>query len=445
MMQQATGGDAPHAATAHAAIACAATPCAATVIGGGPAGLMAAEVLAAAGVAVTVYERMPSVGRKLLMAGRGGLNLTHSEPLSTFLPRYGQAAGRLAPFIQTFPPSALIDWCHGLEQATFVGSSGRVFPTAMKASRLLRAWLNRLDSLGVRIRLRQRWTGWTKEGIPVFGDAPPEPGPPAPAPPAPAPPTQAPPTQAPPKPAQHVTILALGGASWPRLGSDGGWTALLPGQVTRFSPSNCGFRVAWSELFRQRCAGRPLKRLALSCAGQTARGEAVITESGLEGGAVYALSASLRDAIAAQGSARLTVDLRPDLTREQLAQRLDRRGSLSTSNALRRLGGLSPEAAALVQEALHQGAPAADLAGLIKAVPVTLLAPMPIERAISSAGGLRWDALDDSLMLRGRPGVFAAGEMLDWEAPTGGYLLQACFSTGHAAGHGALAWLQSRG
>jgi uncharacterized flavoprotein (TIGR03862 family) len=394
----------------------------AAVIGGGPAGLMAAEILAQGGALVTVFDHMPSVGRKLLMAGRGGLNLTHSEPLSDLLARYGAARIRLEPAITTFPPQSFISWCHALGQPTFIGSSGRVFPRAMKASPLLRAWLVRLASQGVRLRTRHRWTGWSSDGALRFGgpDGPVETYP-------------------------DVTVLACGGASWPRLGTDGAWASSLFGQVAPFRPANCGFTVAWSGHLRGRFAGHPLKRLALTFGERTVRGEAVITAGGIEGGGIYALSAPLRDAIAADGSAILRIDLRPDLSARALAERLaePRRGQ-SLSTFLRKQAGLPPEAIALVREALHDGADPAALPDLIKALPLRLLAPAPIARAISSAGGLRLDALDDRFMLRGRPGTFAAGEMLDWEAPTGGYLLQASFSTGVAAARGALAWLAER-
>jgi uncharacterized flavoprotein (TIGR03862 family) len=394
----------------------------AAVIGGGPAGLMAADVLARAGVRVTVYDQMPSVGRKLLMAGRGGLNLTHAEALPRFLGRYGDAAVRLAPLIEAFPPSALIDWCHGLGQPTFVGSSHHVFPVAMKASPLLRAWLRRLQGLGVRIAPRHRWRGWDPGGGLCFATLD-------------GPVTDGLVTVQP-----DATILALGGASWPRLGSDGAWTAHVP-QTAPFRPANCGFRVAWSDHLRRRFAGQPLKRVVLRHGPHRAAGEAVITEAGLEGGAVYALSGVLRDAIEAEGTALLHIDLRPDLSLPALSARIGAAGTaVSTANRLRK-AGLALAAAALVQEALHAGADRSELAVLIKGVPVRLDAPMPLARAISSAGGLRWDALDARLMLRDRPGVFAAGEMLDWEAPTGGYLLQACFSTGVAAANGALSWL----
>ncbi|MGD0107646.1 MAG: TIGR03862 family flavoprotein [Rhodopila sp.] len=391
----------------------------AAVIGGGPAGLIAAETLARAGIAVTVYDQMPSVGRKLLMAGRGGLNLTHDEPLPVLLSRYGAARSWLDPVITAFPPEALVSWCNDLGQATFIGSSGRIFPTVMKASPLLRAWLRRLRDLGVAFRVRHRWAGWDVDRNLRF-DAP----------------------GGPVTIAAAVTILALGGASWPRLGSDAAWAAYLPSLLTPFRPANCGFQVDWSPHFRERFAGRPLKRLGIRFGSDFVRGEAVITQSGLEGGGIYALSGRLRDAIEASGVATISVDLRPELTQTVLEDRLGGpRRSLSLANTLRKQAGLSPEAIGLVQEALHSGASAEDLPRLIKCLPIRLVAPASIERAISSAGGLRADTVDSSLMLRDRPGVFAAGEMLDWEAPTGGYLLQACFSTGVAAAKGALAWL----
>jgi len=394
------------------------------IVGGGPAGLAAAEVLGEAGCAVTVYERMPSVARKLLIAGRGGLNITHSEERAEFLARY-HPHGCLDAAITAFPPDALRAWCADLGEPTFVGSSGRVFPQSFKASPLLRAWLARLDRLGVRIRTRHRLT--------ALGDAlhfeTPD-GPHAIRP--------------------RATLLALGGASWPRLGSDGRWVPLLEGlgvAVTPLEPANAGFAAAWSDRFRERFSGAPLKRVALACAGTTVRGEAVITDSGIEGGAVYALSRVLRDAIAARGSARLIADLRPDLTRDALARRLSGgRPGDSTATRLRKAAGLPPVAAGLLREAagVLPTDPAA-LAGLIKAAPLTLTASAPIERAISTAGGVRLDALDGRAMLRTRPGLFLAGEMLDWEAPTGGYLLQGAFAGGRAAAAGMLDWLRETG
>ncbi len=390
----------------------------AVVIGTGPAGLMAAEVLSEAGAKVAVLDRMASPARKFLMAGRGGLNLTHSEPLELFLTRYGAAEPFLAPHIRLFGPERVRAWCEGLGQETFVGSSGRVFPRAMKASPLLRAWLARLAGRGVEIRPRHRWTGW--EGA--------------------APRVETPDGGR--TIAARATILACGGASWPRLGSDGAWAGWLP-ETEPFAPSNMGFRVAWSPWFAGRFAGEPLKRVRLSFTGFAGLGEAVVTAQGLEGGVVYAASAWLRESIRRHGPATVLLDLRPDLALPALRARLGGAG-ISTSNRLRR-AGLAPAAAALVREGLP--APmgdGADLARRIKALPLVLEAPMGLDRAISSAGGLRLAALDPATLgLRGRPGVFAAGEMLDWEAPTGGHLLTACLATGRAAGLSAAAWLQA--
>ncbi len=400
------------------------------VIGGGPAGLMAAEVLASAGVGVTVYDRMPSPGRKFLMAGRGGLNLTHSEALETFVTRYGAAAERLSPVLTSFPPSALRAWCEGLGLPTFVGSSGRVFPEGMKASPLLRAWLKRLEEKGVRLVTRRRWLGWNDDGALLFAD----------------------PEGQTERVTPTATLLALGGGSWPRLGSDGGWVEILARHgipVAPLRPANCGFQVAWSEVFRQRFAGQPLKPVTLSFGGRDVRGEAMVTAEGIEGGAVYALSAALREAIATQGTAVLAVDLRPGLSREELAQRLQTpRSSQSLTNYLRKAGGLSPLAIGLLREAMPvewlSSATPDELAMLIKAVPLRLTATCGLARAISSAGGISLAALDAHFMLRDKPGVFAAGEMLDWEAPTGGYLLQGTFSTAVAAAQGVLDWLRPR-
>ncbi len=382
---------------------------------------MAAEILSAHG-SVTVFDRMPTAGRKLLMAGRGGLNLTHSEAMPSLLARYGAASPRLADAIAGFPPEALMQWAHDLGQETFIGSSGRVFPRAMKASPLLRAWLQRLSANGVSWRMRHAWQGWDDAHALRF---------------------QGPDGQV--SFAARATVLALGGASWPRLGADGHWTDLLPDvPITPWRPANMGFVADWSDRFRTRFAGQPLKRIALRFGTRRVTGEAMITEQGLEGGAIYAISAELRDVIADRGETILHIDLRPDLPPDMLADRLRAdRGSRSLSNYLRVAAGLSPLAIGLVQEALHAGA-APDLPRLIKSVPVRLLAAGPIDRAISSAGGLAWSGLDSRFMIRARPGVFASGEMLDWEAPTGGYLLQACFSTAVSAANGALAWLQEQ-
>ncbi|MDT3684531.1 MAG: TIGR03862 family flavoprotein [Pseudorhodoplanes sp.] len=398
----------------------------AAVIGGGPAGLMAAEVLADAGVAVTVHDRMPSLGRKFLMAGRGGLNLTHSEAMPRFLSRYGAAAEHLRAAIDAFPPNDLRAWSEQLGQNTFVGSSGRVFPQSMKASPLLRAWLRRLDAKGVRVALRHRWKGWDAQGRLVFADAGGNEQ----------------------SVATDVVVLALGGASWPKLGSDGGWAEILRREgiaVAKLRPANCGFLVQWSDIFRDRFEGQPLKRIALSFGGETVRGEAMISRAGLEGGGVYALSSRLRDAVERDGEAILTVDLLPNVSIPELAKKLGApRGKTSLSNFLRKAVNLSPAAIGLAQE-LAKGkladlAPDA-MARLLKAVPVTLIGVAPITRAISTAGGVSFGDVDANFMLHKKPGVFVAGEMLDWEAPTGGYLLQACFATGRAAGKGAAAWV----
>ena len=404
-------------------------PSSVAVIGTGPAGLMAAEVLARSGAAVTVYDSMPSAGRKLLMAGRGGLNLTHSEALPAFLARYGGAQPHLASVIEAFPPQALRDWSEALGQPTFVGSSGRVFPKAFKASPLLRAWLRRLDAMGVRLVLRHRWIGWGEDGRLKF--------------------------QAPDGPREidaNATLLALGGASWPRLGSDGAWAELLADKgvtIAPFRPANSGFTVAWSDIFRDRFEGQPLKGVALSFGAKTIRGEAIVTRAGIEGGAIYALSADLREAVLGTGQATLHIALRPDLAMEELTARLSAsKGKQTFSNFLRKAAHLSPVAIGLLQEAAKTSGVAlsslapAGLARLINGVPIQLNGTAPIVRAISTAGGIAFDELDTDFMIRRLPGVFAAGEMLDWEAPTGGYLLQVSFATGAAAGRGALKWLE---
>jgi uncharacterized flavoprotein (TIGR03862 family) len=399
------------------------------IIGGGPAGLMAAEILASAGHRVTVYERKPTPGRKFLMAGRGGLNLTHSEGYDSFIARYGSAAEWLAPAIQKFPPSALQNWCGGLGQPIFVGTSGRIFPKSLKASPLLRAWKARLDGLGVRFVFQQTWTGWDTEGTLLFSDE-----------------------------SGHgttvkpdATFLALGGASWPKLGSDGSWVEILKAEgvpVTPLRPANCGFVVKWSEHFRQRFPGQPVKPVTLHFAGKSVPGEIMITENGVEGGAIYAISAAVRDAIENQGSATINIDLRPGLDMTELIKRLQApRGSQSLSTFLQKAGGLSPVAINLIREVAGKDIPDQSpdaLARQIKNLPLTVTAPFPLDRAISTAGGITRDAIDDHFMLRSRPGIFVAGEMLDWEAPTGGYLLQATFSTAFCAAQGVLVWLRSK-
>lgn len=389
---------------------------------------MAAEVLAQGGARVTVYDAMPSAGRKFLMAGRGGLNLTHSEPLPQFMARYREAAPNLKAAIEAFPPDALRAWSEALGEPTFVGTSGRVFPKAFKASPLLRAWLRRLDASGVRFAFRHRWIGWDEHGRLLFRTSGGQRS-----------------TEA------RAVVLALGGASWPRLGSDGGWVDILAAKgiaISRLRPANSGFTVAWSDVFRERFEGQPLKGVALTIGAHTVRGEAMITRNGIEGGAIYALSADLREAVLDLGQAKLMIALRPDLDTTALATRLSgTRGKQSLANFLRKAAQVSPVGIGLMQEAaIASGRPLAsftpaELARLINAIPVRLTGVAPINRAISTAGGITFDELDNRFMLRKLPGVFAAGEMLDWEAPTGGYLLQASFATGAAAGRGALAWL----
>jgi uncharacterized flavoprotein (TIGR03862 family) len=394
----------------------------AIVIGGGPAGLMAAETLARNHINVTVYDRMPSLARKFLLAGRGGLNLTHSEPLERFLHAYGGAAERLRPFIEAFPPAALRAWSDDLGVPTFVGSSGRVFPESFKASPLLRAWLRRLESLGVSVQYRHRFDGFDTQGRALFthGDG----------------------NQI--AVAADAVILALGGASWPRLGADGSWTQTLAASgigIAPLRPANCGFDITWSPQL-QRFAGTPLKNVALSFGARTMRGEVMIASYGVEGGGIYALSAALRDAIAQDGWATLHIDLRPDVSMDALAAKLAAsRGSASLSNFLRKAAGLTPQAIALLREAGPLPTEAEAIAARIKHLPLKLEQPRPIARAISSAGGVAFDEVDQGLMLKKKPGVFVAGEMLDWEASTGGYLLQACFSTGLAAGEAATKWV----
>ena len=393
------------------------------IIGGGPAGLMAADVLSAAGGAVTVYDAMPTFARKFLLAGKSGLNITHSEEFSRFAERFGAASARLRPTLDAFTPEDVRAWAAGLGTETFVGTSGRVFPTVMKASPLLRAWLKRLEAQGVSLKTRHRWVGFdgkgyrleTPEGsITIQPDA---------------------------------TLLALGGASWPRLGSDAVWVPWLRDRgvaIRDFQPANCGFDVTWSEVFIERFAGAPLKSVATtSCAG-IFQGEFVITKHGIEGSLVYAHSAALRDRLSKEGKAALTVDLMPGRTLERLVRDLSRQNSkASFSNRLRKGAGLDGVKAAVLRELAPGANRMADdeLARLIKALPIPLKRPRPIAEAISSAGGIAWDEIDGNYMLKRLPGLFAAGEMLDWEAPTGGYLLTACFATGRTAARGIAAWL----
>jgi uncharacterized flavoprotein (TIGR03862 family) len=400
----------------------------AAVIGGGPAGLMAAEVLAAGGAQVELFDAMPSVGRKFLLAGKGGLNLTHSEPFDAFVGRYGARRDAIEPMLRVFGPTELRAWAQGLGVSTFVGSSGRVFPTDMKAAPLLRAWLARLRAAGVLFHMRHRWLGWDASGALRFA----------------APRGEL---------AHHAdaVVLALGGGSWPRLGSDGAWVPLLEQrgvEVATLQPSNCGFDVAaWSEFFRSRFAGQPMKTVALSVQGAGGTvfeqaGEFVITEGGVEGSLIYAASAFARDLIAANGSAVVHIDLLPGRSAEFVQAEVARpRGSRSLSTHLKSRLGIDGVKAALLHELLPREAIAdpARLALAIKALPLSLVRPRPIDEAISSAGGVRFGALDDGLMLRALPGVFCAGEMLDWEAPTGGYLLTACMASAVVAARGVLA------
>ncbi len=396
------------------------------IIGGGPAGLMAAEVLSAAGHAVTVYDGMPTFARKFLLAGKSGLNITHSEEFSSFAERFGTASARLRPALEAFTPNDVRQWSSSLGAETFVGTSGRVFPTAMKASPLLRAWLRRLEQHGAMLKSRHRWIGFAEEGclfstptgvITVHADA---------------------------------TLLALGGASWPRLGSDGAWVAWLRDKdvaVNDLRPANCGFDVDWSDTFRARFAGQPVKSVTVRSDCGTRQGEFVITRHGIEGSLVYAHSAALRDLLQETGAASLTVDLTPARDRERLVRDLARQDpKASFANRLRKGCGLEGVKAALLRELLpHAGRMTlGELVPHIKALSIPLLRPRPIAEAISSSGGISLDALDENYMLKPLPGFFAAGEMLDWEAPTGGYLLTACLATGRAAARGIETWLEAQ-
>jgi hypothetical protein len=399
------------------------------VIGGGPAGLMAAEVLSEAGIRVDVYDAMPSVGRKFLMAGKGGMNITHSEPMDAFLTRYGARSAQIAPLLDAFGPDALREWIQGLGISTFVGSSGRVFPTGMKAAPLLRAWLHRLREAGVRFHMRHRWTGWTEENELVFetadGKIAVQP---------------------------DAVVLALGGGSWGRLGSDGAWVPTLSARgiaVAPLKPANCGFDVGWSPHFSEKFAGEPLKSVTVSFTDRTGQlhvkqGDLVVTASGVEGGLIYALSGLLRDQIEACGSAEIGIDLVPNKDLARVINEVDHpRGSRSMSSHLQSRANIKGVKAGLLRELLPREAfdKSELLAAGIKSLPMKLIAPRPLDEAISSAGGVCFEEMDDALMVR--PGLFCAGEMLDWEAPTGGYLLTACFASGRRAGLGALEWLKN--
>lgn len=396
------------------------------IIGGGPAGLMAAEGLSADGHRVTVFDAMPTFGRKFLLAGKSGLNITHSEGFPTFRTRFGSASDRLRPALEAFAPDSVRTWAADLGTGTFVGSSGRVFPTKMKASPLLRAWLRRLEAQGVHLKTRHRWTGFDSDAL-AF-ETP-----------------EGPVTVQP-----DATVLALGGASWPRLGSDAAWVPWLSASgiaVSPLRPANCGFDVGWSDMFRERFAGAPLKSVVTTSDAGTFPGEFVISRHGIEGSLVYANSAALRDRLDRTGEAALTVDLAPGRSAERLARDLSRQpAKASFSNRLRKGAGLDGVKAALLRELspnLAQETPQ-QLAALIKALPIPLVRPRPIEEAISSAGGVALEEVDEHFMLKRMPGVFLAGEMLDWEAPTGGYLLTACFATGRAAAEGVSHWLRHR-
>ena len=406
------------------------SPGSVAVIGGGPAGLMAAEVLIQGGARVDLYDAMPSVGRKFLMAGKGGMNITHSEPAESFLSRYGARSKQIKPLLEAFGPEALRDWTHGLGITTFIGTSGRVFPAEMKAAPLLRAWLHRLRKAGVKFHMRHRWRGWDKEnGALQFNT----------------------------ELGEHTVqadavVMALGGGSWARLGSDGAWMRLLAQhgiQVAPLRPANCGFDVGWSEYFNKKFDGHPVKSVTVTftdSAGISHRrqGELMVTANGIEGGVIYALSALLRDQIASTGEAVVYLDLAPgkDLPRV-IAEVAHPRGSRSMSSHLQSRANIKGVKTGLLRELLQPadfGYPE-RLAAAIKALPLKLIAPRPLDEAISSAGGVIFEELDEHLMVRSMPGMFCAGEMLDWEAPTGGYLLTACFASGKCAGLGALAWL----
>ena len=394
------------------------------IIGGGPTGLMAAEVVSARGVKVDVYDSMPSVGRKFLMAGKSGLNITHSDPFDVFASKYGKRRPQIEPMLKAFGADQLREWVHSFGIETFVGTSGRGFPVGMKASPLLRAWLKRLNASNVTFHLRHKLTAILPDNSLRFAT-----------------------TNGEVTVKADAVVLALGGGSWRRLGSDGAWVDWLKqagAEVEPLRPSNCGFDVAWSEHFREKYGGHPLKSVILSFGEFRQQGEFIVTKEGVEGGLIYAASARLRDEIDANGKAVMFLDLKPDRALEWLVDKLSRpRGKRSLASYLEKSLGIYGVKAGLLREFVSKEdfTNAERLAGFIKALPVPLVAPRPLDEAISSAGGVRFESLDEGLMLRALPGVFCAGEMLDWEAPTGGYLLTACFSSGVAAGNGVLGWL----
>lgn len=398
------------------------------IVGGGPAGLMAAEAAVAGGAEVKLYDAMPSIGRKFLLAGKGGLNLTHSEPIEQFLSRYGTRRPEIEFAIRSFPPEAIRTWARSLHIETFVGSSGRVFPSDLKAAPLLRAWLSRLRKAGVQFHVRHRWCGWDQEGNPLFLSP-----------------------QGPQSAQADAVVLALGGGSWPHLGSDATWIQILAERkvpIAPLKPANCGFDVQWSKHFRMKFAGYPVKtvQVTVKAVDSTAirrTGEFVITANGVEGGVIYMVSAAARDVIAAEGMATLWLDLVPGRPLKQLTQDLSRpRSKRTVATHLKRCAGIEGVKAGLLHEAVPKElfTDPARLATALKSLPVILVGPRPLEEAISTAGGVSFKALDTRLMLRSLPGVFCAGEMLDWEAPTGGYLLTGCLATGRLAGAAAAEW-----
>lgn len=401
------------------------------IIGGGPAGLMAAETAVAGGAQVALYDAMASVGRKFLLAGKGGLNLTHAEPLEAFLSRYGASRAQVEPLIASFPPDALRAWARELGVETFVGTSGRVFPSDLKAAPLLRAWLRRLRKAGVQFHVRHRWSGWDELGALRFTTPPGIRS-----------------VQA------DAVVLALGGGSWPKLGSDAAWVPILAARnvpIAPLQPANCGFDVKWTDHFRTKFAGHPVKTVGV--VAKTVddvvirrQGEFVITDTGIEGGVIYAVSACLRDVIAAKGIATLRLDLSPDRVVKRLIEDLSLpRGKRTMATHLERRVGMAGVKAGLLREVIpkEEFTDPVRLAAAIKSLPLRLVATRPLEEGISTAGGVSFKALDARLMIRSLPGVFCAGEMLDWEAPTGGYLLTACFASGRVAGAGAVKWLKS--